>query len=71
MSTEAARTADLRSGVRLEVFTVIWMVIEAAVALGAGIVAGSILLIAFGLDSVIELMESGTGVEPATQTSRV
>lgn len=32
------------------------MVVEAAVALGAGIVAGSILLTAFGLDSVIELV---------------
>ena len=35
------------------------MVIEAVVAIGAGIVAGSLLLIAFGLDSVIELV-SGT-----------
>jgi divalent metal cation (Fe/Co/Zn/Cd) transporter len=32
------------------------MVIEAAVSLGAGIVAGSILLTAFGIDSVIELI---------------
>jgi divalent metal cation (Fe/Co/Zn/Cd) transporter len=42
--------------VRIEVFTVVWMVVEAAVSLGAGIVAGSILLTAFGLDSVIELI---------------
>lgn len=56
MSADAARTADVRTGVRLEIFTVVWMVIEAGVALGAGIVAGSLLLIAFGLDSVIELV---------------
>jgi divalent metal cation (Fe/Co/Zn/Cd) transporter len=37
------------------VFTVLWMIVEAAVSLGAGIVAGSALLTAFGIDSVIEL----------------
>ena len=47
---------DVRQGVHLEIFTVAWMVIEAAVSLGAGIIAGSILLTAFGLDSVIELI---------------
>ncbi|HEV2235688.1 MAG TPA: cation transporter [Ktedonobacterales bacterium] len=47
---------DVRTGVRLEVFTVVWMVAEAALSLGAGIVAGSFLLIAFGADSVIELV---------------
>jgi divalent metal cation (Fe/Co/Zn/Cd) transporter len=56
VTAEATRAADVRSGVRIEVVTVVWMVIEAAVALGAGIVAGSILLTAFGLDSVIELV---------------
>lgn len=56
MSPEAVRASDVRRGVRLEVFTVAWMVVEAAVAIGAGIVAGSLLLTAFGLDSVIELV---------------
>ncbi|GAC1324773.1 MAG: cation transporter [Chloroflexota bacterium] len=56
MTAEAARKNGLRSGVRLEVFTVTWMVLEAAVALGAGIVARSFLLTAFGVDSVIELV---------------
>jgi hypothetical protein len=31
-----------------------WMTIEGAVAIGAGIVAGSIALVGFGLDSAIE-----------------
>jgi len=35
------------------------MVIEAAVAIGAGISAGSVSLIAFGADSVIELASAG------------
>ena len=56
MSAEAIRVAAVRSGVRIEIVTVVWMVIEAAVALGAGIVARSILLTAFGLDSLIELV---------------
>jgi divalent metal cation (Fe/Co/Zn/Cd) transporter len=56
MSADAVRANDVRTGVRVEVFTVIWMIIEAVVSLGAGIVAGSILLTAFGLDSVIELI---------------
>src|SRR5579884_97898 len=49
-------TVDLRSGVRVEVITVLWMAAEAAVALVAGVMAGSLLLTAFGLDSVIELI---------------
>lgn len=53
---DATHAADVRTGVRLEVFTVLWMVIEAGVSLGAGVVAGSILLVAFGFDSVIELI---------------
>jgi divalent metal cation (Fe/Co/Zn/Cd) transporter len=44
---------------RLEWFTVAWMVIEATVAMGAGLTAGSLTLMAFGLDSVIELMSAG------------
>ncbi len=44
---------------RIELVTVIWMVIEAIVAIGAGILSGSVLLTAFGLDSVIELVSGG------------
>lgn len=39
----------------LEVFTITWNVVEACVAVGAGIVAGSTALIAFGADSLIEV----------------
>jgi divalent metal cation (Fe/Co/Zn/Cd) transporter len=42
--------------VRLEVATIAWMTVEAAVAIGAGIAARSVLLTAFGVDSVIELL---------------
>ena len=47
-------------GVRLELVTVAWMAVEAALAMGAGIAARSVLLTAFGLDSVIELISGGT-----------
>ncbi|MBI1984088.1 MAG: cation transporter, partial [Acidobacteria bacterium] len=40
--------------IRLEYFTVVWNVAEAVVALIAGIVASSIALVGFGLDSIIE-----------------
>src|SRR5713226_640377 len=43
----------------LEYFTVSWNLLEAAVALVSGAAAGSIALIGFGLDSLIEV-SSGT-----------
>ncbi len=52
----ADRASALRRGVRLEVLTVIWMAAEAALAIGAGIAARSVLLTAFGFDSVVELL---------------
>jgi hypothetical protein len=35
------------------------MTVEAAVAIASGIAAGSLVLVAFGLDSVIELASAG------------
>jgi divalent metal cation (Fe/Co/Zn/Cd) transporter len=37
----------------------IWHVVEFAVALGAGIAAGSIALVGFGIDSVVEVLAGG------------
>lgn len=51
----SAQMPGLRTGLRLEAVSIAWMVAEAAVSLGAGIAAGSLLLVAFGVDSVIEL----------------
>src|SRR5215469_15694293 len=45
-------------GRRLEHFTVAWNGFEAAVALVSGLLAGSIALIGFGLDSVIETLSA-------------
>ncbi len=41
-------------GKRLEYLTIAWNGFEAAVALASGVVAGSVALVGFGLDSVIE-----------------
>jgi len=49
----------VRAGVRIEVVTVVWMLIEGAVALAAGILVRSVLLTSFGIDSVIELIAGG------------
>jgi divalent metal cation (Fe/Co/Zn/Cd) transporter len=53
---ETTRAIEIRQGLRIEVITILWMVIEMAVSILAGIAAGSILLIAFGMDSLIELV---------------
>ncbi len=52
----AGRERLLVHGVRLEYLTIGWNVIEAAVAVVAGVAAGSLALIAFGLDSLIEVV---------------
>src|SRR5579859_6755542 len=60
MAEASLRAAAIRRGVRLEWFTVAWMVVEAVLAIGAGIAARSVLLTAFGADSLIELLSGGT-----------
>lgn len=47
--------ATVRRGRRLEFLTLAWNSLEAALAVFAGIMAGSIALMSFGLDSVIEV----------------
>lgn len=54
-ATVRDRVALVREAFRLEYITLGWMVIEAAVAIGSGIAAQSLTLLAFGIDSVIEL----------------
>jgi divalent metal cation (Fe/Co/Zn/Cd) transporter len=61
MSTEivnilgARRVEAIRRGRRLEYLTIVWNSLEGIIAIGAGILAGSIALIGFGIDSVIEV----------------
>ena len=53
------RAELIRAAFRLEWFTVAWMVVEAVVALASGLMARSISLTAFGVDSLIELASAG------------
>jgi len=48
----------IRQAFRLEWATIGWMTVEAAVAIAAGLAAGSLSLMAFGLDSAIELISA-------------
>ena len=49
-----SREADARKGCRLEYFTLGWNLTEAVVGIAAGVIAGSIALVGFGVDSIIE-----------------
>ena len=57
--SEDTHVATVKHGRRLEYFTIGWNLIEALVSIGAGLLAGSIALIGFGVDSLIETA-SGT-----------
>jgi len=53
------RDVLVRAAFRLEWLTIAWMTVEAAIAIAAGWSAHSLVLLAFGLDSVIELASAG------------
>lgn len=53
------RKSDVRAGITVEWVTIGWMFVEVAVSVGAALAAGSIALMAFGLDSGIELISAG------------
>jgi cation diffusion facilitator family transporter len=52
--TATPRAALLTRGLRLEYLTVGWNIVEGVIAVGAGLTAGSIALIGFGVDSFVE-----------------
>jgi len=49
------RRAIVQRGRRLEYFTIAWNTLEGLVAIAAGVIAGSISLVGFGIDSFIEV----------------
>jgi cation diffusion facilitator family transporter len=56
--TPARRERLHRRGLLLEWFTVAWNVVEAVVAIGVGLVVGSVALVGFGVDSGIEVISA-------------
>ena len=56
--TESAvleRRTMVQRGRRLEYFTIAWNTLEGLIAIAAGVIAGSISLVGFGIDSFIEV----------------
>jgi divalent metal cation (Fe/Co/Zn/Cd) transporter len=53
------RAGQVRLGVWIELGTIVWMVIEASVALSVGFATRSVSLQGFGLDSIVELIAGG------------
>jgi len=58
-AASALRPALLARGRRLEYLTLGWNLVEAVVAVGSGLVAGSTALVGFGVDSLIESISGG------------
>lgn len=52
----------VRRGLRLNWATALYNSLEGIIAIGAGLVAGSVALVGFGVDSVIELSASGAAI---------
>jgi len=57
---ETSREVHALRGKRLEYFTIVWNCLEGLVALIAGVLAGSISLVGFGVDSFIEVTSGAT-----------
>lgn len=58
MTTTSDRDRLVRRGLWLAGLTIAWNVIEAVIAVSAGIAAGSLALVAFGFDSIIEVLSA-------------
>src|SRR5579862_1948933 len=54
------REAAAHRGKRLEYFTIAWNSLEGLIGIGAGTLAGSMALVGFGIDSLIEVTSGAT-----------
>ncbi len=55
----STRKGDVRQGVWIELVTILWMTIEASVAITVGFATRSVSLQGFGMDSIVELIAGG------------
>lgn len=53
------RRRSLKRGLWLEAFTIAWNVLEGLIAIGAGVMANSVALVSFGVDSFVETTSAG------------
>ena len=56
----ASREEDVSRGRRLEYFTIGYNSLEGVTSIVAGLIAGSVSLVGFGLDSLIEVTSGAT-----------
>src|SRR5947209_9630945 len=59
ISERTTRAGQVRLGVWIELVAMVWMVMEASVALLVGFATRSVSLQGFGLDSIVELVAGG------------
>jgi len=75
VSDDHTRDALEIRGLRLEYATIAWNAVEMVIAIGLGIAAQSLALVAFGLDTMVELFASGVVVwhlrHPGRDSDRV
>lgn len=57
--TETQRSTLERRGRLLARLTILWNTVEGVIAIGAGVAAGSLALVGFGLDSFVEVFAGG------------
>ncbi len=62
MTLSEDHDALLERGRRLQIATIVWNLVEVFVTIGLGIAAGSLALIAFGLDSIVEVFASAVAI---------
>lgn len=55
----STRKGDVRQGVWIELVTILWMTIEASIAITVGFATHSVSLQGFGIDSIVELIAGG------------
>jgi divalent metal cation (Fe/Co/Zn/Cd) transporter len=55
---QSSRRRLLRCGIGLSLFVIAWNVVEGIVAVAAGIIANSVALISFGIDSSVEVLSA-------------
>jgi divalent metal cation (Fe/Co/Zn/Cd) transporter len=60
VTSQAGRRAVVVSGKRLEYFTIAWNTVEGLIGVFTGMLAGSISLVGFGIDSFIEVASAVT-----------
>src|SRR5579884_2139833 len=58
-SPRSTRKSNLRLGIWIELVTVVWMIVEAGVAISVGFATRSVSLQGFGIDSIVELIAGG------------